>query len=46
MLAGLGLILRAGAGDLLIGGDPTSGQRSYSNFSHEVFGGTKLQGKG
>ena len=28
--------------------DPTSGQRSYSNLEnfHEIFGGTKLQGKG
>ena len=36
------------AGSLTITFDPTSGQRSYSNLEkfHEVFWGTKLQGKG
>ena len=36
------------AGSLTITFDPMSGQRSYSNFDenfHEVFWGTKLQGK-
>ena len=35
------------AGSLTITFDPTSGQRSYSNFEnfHEVFWGTKLQGR-
>ena len=36
------------AGSLTITFDLTSGQRSYSNLEkfHEVFWGTKLQGKG